>query len=625
MRLNIKIIIIFSFIFTSLAFAQAQLKIYCIDVNTGSSALIVSPTDKYVLVDAGMTGYGSGAVYPYLQSLGITHLDYTIATHYHEDHIGGMDEVIYALSGYGSNDSILSYCYDRGDSTPPSNDIYSGYANATSSKRRVIGLDETLYLGGGAFMFCIARNGTVMNGTGVTPSSGENYRSCAFILVYNNFRLYIGGDLTGNPVSGDPAVEPNAAPFTGDVNVYVANHHGGRNSSVNVFLDSLRPEVAIFSQGTIPSNNGHPHQETINRLVAHNAYMYQMNDNPTGGVIPAGHGRILNTTAIVLVYNTFYTVNGDTYQINGFNGDAGCLSILEPPDTIPEGSIITPTALIKNYSNSAMSFIVRFKISEAYNHIKSVSALAPDDTITIAFDTAWYAMRGNYSVSCSTEVQGDVNTNNDRQTNNLTVAFYDNEVEQILSPFAGQIFFFGDTLFPKAIIKDNSEYSFPTTVKIYSLIRNSQIIYIDSAERTYYPGATDTILFSAKLITGVSEGVYQCSVWVVRDNDLVPTNNYKTVQFNIRDPNSIEWDESLSFQVNNQDFRLVTLKLYNISGRLINTRIFQRPVDDILKQPRRWFKNLSSGIYFLHITAIPSNHNSAQITQTKKILILPNN
>ncbi len=404
MRLRIKVIFLLLIINSSFIWAQAQLKIYCIDVNTGSSALIISPTNKYVLIDAGMTNYGSSTVYPYLHNLGITHLDYTIATHYHEDHIGGMDEVIYALSGYGRNDSILNYCYDRGDSTPPSNDIYTGYTSAASSKRRVIGLDETLNLGGGAFMFCIARNGHVMNGTGVTPSTGENYRSCAFILVYCNFRFYIGGDLTGNPVSGDPDVETKAAVVTGDVNVYVANHHGGRNSSTTVFLDSLRPEVAIFSQGTIPSNNGHPHQEAIDRLVAHNTYMYQMNDNPTGGVIPTGHGRILNTTAVVMVYDTYYTINGDSYTIN---------------------------------------------------------------------------------------------------------------------------------------------------------------------------------------------------------------------------PNGIEWDESPHIPFNSQNFQSATIKLYNISGRLLRTRLIQRPADNILKSSKDLFHNLASGVYFLHMTAIPSDRQSALYTRTEKLVVLP--
>jgi hypothetical protein len=151
------------------------------------------------------------------------------------------------------------------------------------------------------------------------------------------------------------------------------------------------------------------------------------------------------------------------------------------------------------------------------------------------------------------------------------------------------------------------------------------VIYLDSLTRIYNPGIADTINFPVMPISPVTEGAYQCSVWVVRNNDLVPTNDYKTVQFYIRDPNGIEWDESSPLPVNTYNFQSVTMKLFNISGRLINTQIFYRPVDNILKQPRHWFKNLASGIYFLHITAIPSDHNSAPVTQTKKIVILANN
>jgi beta-lactamase superfamily II metal-dependent hydrolase len=607
----------------TLIWAQAPLKIYCIDVNTGSSTLIVSPTNKYVLIDAGMTNYGNSTVYPFLQSLGITHLDYTIVTHYHEDHIGGLDEVIYALSGFDSNDSILNWCYDRGDSSPPSNTIYTGYANAAGSKRRVIGLGETLNLGGGAFMYCIARNGTVMNGVGVIPSSGENYRSCAFILVYNNFRLYVGGDLTGNPVSGDPAVEPNAAPFTGDVNVYVVNHHGGRNSSVNVFLDSLRPETAIFSQGTIPSNNGHPHQESIDRLVAHNTYMYQMNNNPSGGTIPSGHGRILNTTAVVTVNQASYTINGDEYLLSGVERDGACLEILSPPDTIPEETVITPKALIKNLGNATESFRVRFKISPAYNRTQAIYGLAPNDTMTVAFDTAWYAIRGIYQVVCSTEVFGDTFCGNDKQTSTLVVAFYDNELQEILSPRANSQFYFGETLFPQVIIKDNSEYAYPSSVKVFCLIRNNDIIYFDSLQRNSISQTTDTIIFSPMPILGISEGVYQCSVWVTRNNDLVTTNNVQSVQFTILDPNSIIEEQILSIPYNNLKFKTLQMKLYNISGRLVKVQTIYNPSDNVIKPSDNWLKNLPPGIYFLHLIGTTADKQKPAITITKKIIILP--
>jgi competence protein ComEC len=615
MRLFCKIVV-FGFLLTAnIILAQASMKIYCIDVNTGSSTLIVSPTNKYVLVDAGMTNYGNSTVAPFIRSLGITHLDYTIATHYHEDHIGGMDEVIYNLSGFGSNDSILNWCYDRGDSTPPSNNIYTGYASAAGTKRRVIGLGETLDLGGGAFMFCIARNGTVLNGVGVTPSSGENYRSCAFILVWHNFRLYVGGDLTGNPVSGDPAVEPNAAPFTGDVNVYVVNHHGGRNSSVNVFLDSLRPETAIFSQGTVPSNNNHPHQESIDRLVAHNTYMYQMNDNPTGGVIPTGHGRILNTTAVITAYNTFYTINGDYYIYSGVLRDGACLEIYTPQDTIAEGTIISPVVMVKNFGNTNEIFPVRCKIGPGYNRIQTISNLAPDDTMSVTFDTAWYAMRGNYEVFCSTEVYGDIS---------LVVAYYDNEIEQILTPAMGSVSYFSDTIVPKVIFKDNSEFANPALVKIYCLIRNQNTVYIDSLQKISNPGITDTLFFSPMPIIGLSEGIYACSVWVERSNDLSPENNSQATQFTILDPNSIS-EPALSSPVLSHMHKIIEMRLYNVTGQMLSNAIFYNTTENLILKGTNWFGKIPPGIYFIHSTGMPIDKKYSPHITTRKLVILPNN
>jgi len=631
MRLNTKGLFFLFIICISLVWAQNPLKIYAIDVNTGSSTLIVSPTNKYVLIDAGMTNYGNHTVYPFLQNLGITHLDYTIVTHYHEDHIGGLDEVIYALSGFGSNDSILNWCYDRGDSSPPSNQIYSGYTTAAGSKRRVIGLGETLNLGGGAFMFCVVRNGSVVNGTGVSSSSGENYRSIGCVLQYGYFRLFISGDLTGITTSGEPDVETKVAPVVGDVDVYVVNHHGGRNSSNTVLLDSLRPEAAIFSQGTIPSNNNHPHQESIDRLVAHNTYLYQMNDNPSGGVIPTGHGRILNTTAVVTVNNAYYSINGDNYLLNGIHRDGACLEILQPRDTIAEAIIIAPIVRIKNLGNTTESFQIRCRIAPAYNRIQTISGLAPDETLTVQFDTMWYAMRGNYQVVCSTEVFGDSDPSNDKQTSSLTVAFYDSEIQSILNPTAGSTFFLTETITPKIIIKDNSEFSNAVPVKIFCKITNSSIIYFDSLQWISFPGITDTLTFNPLSLNGVNEGIYQCSVWVVRDNDLVLANNAQSVQFTILDPNGIFSEELSPYPGQNQQFKSVVMKLYNISGRLVKTQTYCRSgfltaISCFIATGKSLLlSNISPGIYFLHITGIPLDNQSAEIKSIRKLVILPHN
>ncbi len=525
----------FLLIFSNIIFAQ-QLKIYCIDVNTGSSTLIVSPANKYILIDAGeYTNFYGDTVLNYIRSLGITHLDYTVATHYHSDHIGGMPRVINGLSGGGGNDSILQWCYDRGDTYTTYQ--YTNYKNAVAGKRRTIALGETIDLSGGVKMVCIVSNGKIVNGDSVAslPPDNENYRSIGFVLTFGTFKFWVGGDLTGT--GGERDVESKVAPIVRKVDVYVTNHHGSTNSSCETFLDSLRPEAAIISQGVDPTNNGHPHQGCLDRLIAHNTYIYQMNANPSGGTFDTlTQGRILNTTAAITVNTYNYIINGDTYQLSGVRRDGYCQQISEPTDTIPEGTIVTLKALIKNLGNITDSFLARFKIGSVYNRIKSISSLAPNDTITAIFDTTWSSIRGNYLVSCSTEVPRDTNRTNDKKYLNLTVAYYDAELKDILIPIANDTFLTTESIAPKVIVKDNSQYSYSTLAKIYCLIKGTSTIYSDSIQHLLIPGGTDTFTFTKKPLTGVNQGNYVCSTWVTRINDMNPSNNKKSRQFYIKTP-----------------------------------------------------------------------------------------
>ncbi len=69
------------------------LTIHFIDVGQGDSALIQLPSGQTILIDAG-DGRAAGKVVGYLNQQGVTKIDHLIATHPHEDHIGGM---IYVL------------------------------------------------------------------------------------------------------------------------------------------------------------------------------------------------------------------------------------------------------------------------------------------------------------------------------------------------------------------------------------------------------------------------------------------------------------------------------------------------------------------------------------------------
>lgn len=71
---------------------SGNLKIYFIDVGQADSILI-EQNGKFMLIDAGNNDDGD-LVVNYLKQKGVTKLDYVIGTHAHEDHIGGMDDVI---------------------------------------------------------------------------------------------------------------------------------------------------------------------------------------------------------------------------------------------------------------------------------------------------------------------------------------------------------------------------------------------------------------------------------------------------------------------------------------------------------------------------------------------------
>src|ERR1700704_6238478 len=76
---------------------SGELQVHVLDVGPveGDSILIISPTGKSVLIDAGDTGKGK-VIIDALKRYNVQQLDYFVATHPHPDHIGGADEVIKA-------------------------------------------------------------------------------------------------------------------------------------------------------------------------------------------------------------------------------------------------------------------------------------------------------------------------------------------------------------------------------------------------------------------------------------------------------------------------------------------------------------------------------------------------
>jgi competence protein ComEC len=285
---------------------QASLEIHVIDVGQGDCTLIISPTGGTFLFDAGTNGKGNTVVYPYMQSLGLDALDYIGASHYHMDHIGGIDDVVDNIG----IDSVRVAVLDRGWSY--TTQTYQDYAATVAAKRTTIFEEQVIDLGGGVTITCIGVNGNGELSPPFDDSYDENDLCVTLLVEYGDFEFFVAGDLSGVNSSHYHDIESSVAPEVGDIDVYRVDHHGSSSNSNVTLVSMLMPEVSIISVGS--NSYGHPTQTVINRLVAYDSYIYQT-ELGSGGTIPSGEGEVANGHVVIVVDAGQYTVNGDVYDL----------------------------------------------------------------------------------------------------------------------------------------------------------------------------------------------------------------------------------------------------------------------------------------------------------------------
>ena len=237
-----------------------ELIVYFIDVGQGDAILIQTPENNFVLIDTGSKKYDDTLV-NFIKNLGILTLEAFVATHPHEDHIGGcvkLFEEFEILSVYHPG-------YEQDSQT------YRDFIQAAENEFCQIFTDD--YLDPGDYIE-ISNNYNVECQILNINKNADNANDASIVLKldFNEISFLFTGDI-------ESEVEEYLVDYWDvDIDILKVAHHGSSSSSSDVFLYEASPDVAIISVGE-DNRYGHPHQETLDRLEFHCDSIYRTDIN----------------------------------------------------------------------------------------------------------------------------------------------------------------------------------------------------------------------------------------------------------------------------------------------------------------------------------------------------------
>jgi competence protein ComEC len=240
------------------------LEVTAIDVSQGDSLLVVFPNGQTMLVDAGgfpgmsnmkrkpQIDMGEDVVSPYLWSRRIKHLDYAVLSHGHSDHMGGLAAIL-------DNFHPQTLWIGAEPETPEWREIEK---TAARDGVRIVPLRRGTpdWSIGGTQIRVLAPAPDY-----VPEELAKNNDSLVLELSYGRHRALLTGDAE-MPVESDMLASGLLRPVT----LLKVAHHGSKTSSTEEFLDQVKPQFAMISDG-YRNQFHHPHPSVLERLQEHRA------------------------------------------------------------------------------------------------------------------------------------------------------------------------------------------------------------------------------------------------------------------------------------------------------------------------------------------------------------------
>lgn len=219
-----------------------------IDVGQADSILIYNK-EHYMLIDGGNNEDGMKLV-NYFNSLGITKFDYVIGTHPHEDHIGGLDDII-------NNFEVGTFYMPNVITTTKT---FEDVITALENKQIAFStpnIGSTFNLGSASFK------------TLYVGDDEEDLNDSSIIL-----KMIYGSDSFLFMSDASSKIEKILLEEDIDADVLKVGHHGSQYSSSESFLKKVNPTIAVIQVG-IGNSYGHPRKETLDKLNELNVKVYR--------------------------------------------------------------------------------------------------------------------------------------------------------------------------------------------------------------------------------------------------------------------------------------------------------------------------------------------------------------
>lgn len=248
---------------------NGEVEVQFIDVGQ-ADAILIRQNNYNMLIDAGNNEDGEKLV-NYFKSIGITSFDYAIATHAHEDHIGGMDDII-------NNFEVENfYMPDVLTTTKTFEDVLNALEE-NNMLYSVFNENDTFNLGD--ILFDVIYIGDEENDL--------NDTSIILKLIYGDTSFLFTGDATSK-------VEKQILNKNIKSDVLKVAHHGSDYSTTDEFLKKVNPLYAVISVG---KNNSykHPSSSVLKKLNDMGVNVYRTDEK--GTVIFKTNGKDINVNTI---------------------------------------------------------------------------------------------------------------------------------------------------------------------------------------------------------------------------------------------------------------------------------------------------------------------------------------